>query len=419
MFLTKQGGFIVRPIATLLGKFMSLIYEFFSSMGIVSIGLSIIVFTLLVRLLLVPLMFKTNKSSKVMAYIQPEINKVTKKYKGKKDQESLMAQQRETKAIQDKYGVSMTGGCLTSLIQMPIFFAVYNVIRNIPAYVGKVRNLYEPIANKIYSDSAAFEALKDFKENGGYSVLSSVSLEEGNVNTIIDVLAKFPSEAWDAFSQKVSSNQGLVDAISANKGQIIDTYSFLGGIDLTSAPGFALTAAFLIPVLSMVFQFMSMKATPQQSGDPSQEQTMKTMRNMMYIFPIMSFLVCVNVPAGVGLYWAMGSLISFFTSLSINYYFKKCDMEKIIGKCMAKAEKKRAKRKAKGKKTFMEKMQEAAYGKQPETNVNNRATGSNLKSYNTSSMNKSDNSGVRYREGSLAAKANAMQRYKNNDGGKN
>ena len=84
MFLTQSGGFIMKPISKLLGVILSLLYDGLNSLGIINIGLAIILFTLIIRLLLLPLMIKQNRASKIMNYIQPEINKVTKKYKGKK-----------------------------------------------------------------------------------------------------------------------------------------------------------------------------------------------------------------------------------------------------------------------------------------------------------------------------------------------
>ena len=348
MFLTQHSGAILGPIARLLGVVINWIYELLEKIGINNIGITIILFTLVIRLCLCPSIYKQNRSSKIMKYIQPELNKVTKKYRGKKDQESMMAQQAETRKIQEKYGVSMTGGCLSSLIQMPIFFALYNVIQNVPAYVHKVYNLYEPIAKAIYGNSDAISKLQEFQ--GEYSSLKTVELDPNNINTIIDVLAKFPADAWDKFSGLFNSSSPIVDAINQNSGKITEIYSFVGGIDLTTAPGFAFTFALIIPVLSMVFQYLSMNATPMQTnGDPTQDATMKSMKTMMKVFPIMSFFVCVSAPAGVGLYWATGSLISFLTSKIINAYFKHCDMEKIVEKAKKKAAKKIAKRKAKGK----------------------------------------------------------------------
>lgn len=427
MFLTQEGGIIVKPISILLGKFMNLLYELFLSMDITSIGLAILLFTIIVRLLFVPLMFKQNKSSKLMNYIQPEINKATKKYRGKTDQESMLAQQRITREIQSKYGVSMTSGCLTSLIQFPIFIAVYNVIRNIPAYVDKVRALYEPIASSILSDDKAFKILEAFQKDSSVKTLSTVTLENGNINTYIDVLAKVPSDQLADLSKSFSEGGfSEIAAMIANNSQAInDTYNFLGIIDLTAAPGFHFTIALIIPILSMIFQFMSMYATPQQtSSDPQQQATMKTMKTMMAVMPIMSFFVCISVPAGVGLYWAMGSLLSFLTSLGINLYFKHADMEKILEKSAKKAAKKNAKKKASGKKSFWEKMQDAAMGQVPEDSskprVNNKAATMSLKTleadYNNSDATKPK---VEYKKGSLAYRANAVQRYNDNNGGKN
>ena len=78
--------------------------------------------------------------------IQPEIQKIQKKYKDRKDQESMLKQQQELQAVYDKYGTSMTSGCLPTLIQFPIILALYRVIQNIPAYVGKIKEMYSPIA---------------------------------------------------------------------------------------------------------------------------------------------------------------------------------------------------------------------------------------------------------------------------------
>ncbi len=422
MFLTQESGLIMGPVTKLLGLVINWLYNLSSSMGIVGIGLTIIVFTMLIRLILFPSMLKQNKSSKINSYIQPEINKIQKKYRNKKDQESMLKQQQEVREVQEKYGASMTGGCLTSLIQLPIFFAIYNVVQNIPAYVTKIKELYVPIAEAIKNDPNAFNALAKFKEETKVSALKMVEISSTNTNSIIDALAQFPTSAWDSFVENYLGNNSaaVVDAINSNIGSINEVYSFIGGINLMTAPGFKLTLALLIPILSMVFQFLSMNANPiQLTGDPTQDATMKSMKTMMNVMPIMSFFITVNVPAGVGLYWATGSLVSFITSKSIKFYFDKADMEKIVEKSKEKASKKIAKRKAKGKKTFMEKMMEASNGQQPQqTSSRNLASNGSLKSYNSSTM-KTQNSGVKYREGSLASKANALQRFNDNNGGKN
>jgi len=414
MFLTQDDGLIVGPIARLMGWILEGLYDLLNNLGIVTIGVAIILFTLIIRLCLFPMMFKQSKSTKISQYIQPEINKVTKKYKGKKDQESMLAQQQEVRKIQEKYGVSLSAGCLQSIIQLPIFFALYAVIRNIPAYVSKVKDLYLPIANKIAANQAVFDKFVAYNESEKINAMVKPTID--NTNSIIDILSKVSDqEAWTELSNALA-NTDVTNAINANVDKITDIYSFIGGINLAAVPGFALTTAILIPILSMVFQFLSLKASPSQStagasNDPTAEATMKSMKTMLMIMPVFSFFVTVNVPAGLGLYWATGSLVSFLTSVLTNTYFKYCDMEKVVEKSKNKAAKKIEKKKKSGKKSFMDKLQEAAYGAPEENNTSKSTIAStSLKNYTSNTMNKNA-SGVKYRENSLAAKANIMERY--------
>ena len=159
--LTKTGG-ILGPIAGILGWIMDLLFRFTSTFGIENIGLCIILFTLVTKILMMPLTIKQQKSSKLMAVMQPEINAIQKKYKGKEnDQKSAMMMQAEMKAVYEKYGTSMTGGCLPLAIQMPIIFALYRVIWNVPAYVGSVKNAFMPLVEKILATSGSQEVLSE------------------------------------------------------------------------------------------------------------------------------------------------------------------------------------------------------------------------------------------------------------------
>ena len=114
---------------------------------------------ILIKLILFPLTVKQQKSSKLMAVMQPEMNAIQQKYKGKTDQQSMMMQQQEMKAVYEKYGTSMTGGCVQMLIQMPILFALYRVIINIPAYVPSVRVFFDNVVKMCIRDRSLSEAL--------------------------------------------------------------------------------------------------------------------------------------------------------------------------------------------------------------------------------------------------------------------
>ena len=130
MILTKAGS-ILGPIATVLGYIMDILFRFTDIFGIFNVGLCIILFTIVMKTLMIPLTIKQQKTTKLMSVMNPEIQAIQKKYKGKTDNESLQRQNVEVQAVYEKYGTSMTGGCLPLLIQMPILFALYRVIYNL------------------------------------------------------------------------------------------------------------------------------------------------------------------------------------------------------------------------------------------------------------------------------------------------
>lgn len=150
ILLTQNNTFIIGDVAKILGWIMDVLFNFLNSVfGIQNIGLCIILFTVIIYLLMLPLTIKQQKFSKLSAKMNPEIQEIQKKYKNKKDNTSMMAMNEETQAVYAKYGVSATGSCLQMLIQLPILFALYRVIMNVPAYVGGVKNVFTELAGQI------------------------------------------------------------------------------------------------------------------------------------------------------------------------------------------------------------------------------------------------------------------------------
>ena len=171
-----------------------MLFRFTSMFGIVNIGLCIILFTLVTKLLMIPLTIKQQKSSKLMAVMQPELTAIQKKYKGKEgDQKAMMMMQTETKAVYEKYGTSMTGGCLPMLIQLPIIFALYRVIYNIPAYVHSVRGYYEMVIANL---PAGFQTNQTFMDLASSSKMLS-GADFTDLNKVIDLLYTFTGKQWE------------------------------------------------------------------------------------------------------------------------------------------------------------------------------------------------------------------------------
>ena len=196
ILLTQDDGAILGPISKLLGFIMEGIFNVLDAIGIPNIGLAIIIFTIVIYLLLMPLTIKQQKFSKLSAKMSPELQAIQKKYKNKKDNESMMAMNQETQAVYAKYGVSPTGSCVQLIIQMPILFALYRVIYAMPAYVTKIKDAFYPLVEKLRSDSAAVEYVKGLQNSAMYmKQFNNDSFVNGNVqyveNTMMPLMSAF------------------------------------------------------------------------------------------------------------------------------------------------------------------------------------------------------------------------------------
>ena len=161
ILLTPYDGAILGPIAKLLGVIMDAIYMFmYNVFGVENVGLSIILFTIVIYTLMLPLTYQQQKFSKLNQAMQPELKAIQDKYKGKKDEASQMAMNSETQMIYDKYGVNPMGSCGQMLIQMPILFALYRVFYNVPAYISAVRDKFIVIADEIMTYDGFAEIMK-------------------------------------------------------------------------------------------------------------------------------------------------------------------------------------------------------------------------------------------------------------------
>lgn len=342
IILTQSNTFLIGDIAKLLGIIMNGLFEMISSIGIETgaIGLSIILFTLVVKMLMFPMTIKQQKFSKISAVMNPEIQAIQAKYKGKSDQDSMLKMQAETKAVYEKYGTSPTGGCLQLIIQLPILYALFRVINNIPAYVASVKTVFMNIVTPLMAENDFMGKISSFAEA---HAMSMEKYDFTQPNYVIDLLYKFTDSEWE---ELISKFPDLTTVISENLIRINNMNNFLG-VNLAEAPGFALTPALLIPILSGVTQWISTKLmTSNQPVNANDEEntmasSMKMMNNMM---PLISAFFCITMPSGLGIYWVATSTFMIIQQLILNSYFNRMDMEELIMKNLEKANKKRAKK---------------------------------------------------------------------------
>lgn len=337
---TKAGS-IMGPIATVFGYIMDWLFIITSNFGIMNIGLCIILFTVITKILLLPLTIKQQKSSKLMSLMNPEIKAVQKKYQGKTDQTSMAKQKMEMEAIYEKYGCNPTAGCLPMLIQLPIILALYRVIYNIPAYVPSVRVFFDNVAEPL---SKQPDFINKIAELANIAKLPVDKFDYTDLDKIVDLLYKFTPDNWKTLENTFPQ---MADVIIENGTKIIEMNSFFG-IDLASAPftGFTtITIAWVIPILAGVTQWISTKMItnmqPQQDQDAPGAQMMN---GMMVTMPLMSVFFCFTLPAALGVYWVVQGVIQIFQQLFVNSYMNKVDIDDLIRKNVEKMNKKRAKK---------------------------------------------------------------------------
>ena len=407
---TKSGVPILGQVSTLLGWLMDGIYRVLDMIGIQNVGLSIIIFTLIIYMILTPIQIKQQKLSKMTAIMNPELQAIQKKYKNKKDQASMMKMQEETTLVYQKYGVSPMGTCLPLLIQMPILLALYQVIYRIPAYVGSVRAIFTDAVTKITSVNGYTDIIQNFLTDNKINTVQ-LTLENGVAtnNSIIDVLYKLSPSQWEAFAE-IDKFSSFSNVINDTASEIAHVQSFLG-LNIADTPfaivktaiaaGSILLAigAILIPFLAWFTQWLNYKLMPQATSSNnsdaanSMEATMKTMNTTM---PLMSAFFCLTLPVGMGIYWIAGAVIRSVQMLVINRHMANLDLDKLIKKNMEKAQKKRAKEGL------------------PPQKITNQAH-QNARKINTANIQveqKDSSSAPKdYKPGSLASKANMVKQF--------
>lgn len=353
IILTQYDGAILGPIAKLLGWIMSGIYYVMEHVfGIQNIGLAIIILTLVIYLCMFPVTYKQQKFSKLTQKMQPELQEVQKKYKGKKDQVSMQKMQEETQAIYEKYGTSPTGGCLYMFISFPILLALYRVINNVPAYIGSVKAIFTDSVNGIMATEGFADTMANFIKDNRIAVTANFESTDNGVlfNSIIDVLYKMGESGWDALRNTFT---GLSDVFSSTQ-ESLNHVNFFLGLNIGESPWYIMRNAFsdkawllligalMIPVVSWLTQVLNMKLMPSAANSDNDQMArqMKTMNTMM---PLFSFVMCFTVPVGLGIYWIAGALFRSIQQVLLNKHMEKINLDDIIAENREKAKKKREK----------------------------------------------------------------------------
>lgn len=414
MLLTAYNGAILGPIAKLLGWVMNGIYHLMAMIGLENVGLSIIIFTLVVYACLFPLTYKQQKFSKLSQKMQPELQAIQKKYNGKKDQASMMAMQEETQAVYQKYGVSMMGSCVQLLIQMPLLLALYRVFMNVPAYVSSVKDNFTDLVNGIMATGGYQDKMTQLVTDlnilttpkADFTVTDTTAL----ANSTVDVLYKMNSSGWDKLHELFPDLGSVIDSTS----QAVNHVNTFIVYNISDSPWQLITsnfsthhylmvfAAILIPVISYLTQVLNIKMMPQAASTGAGGDNADAMAAQM--MPLFSLFMCFTVPVGLGIYWIAGAVVRSIQQFFLNKHFEKLDLDDIIRKNQEKAKKKR-------EKMGIAENQISNAARMSTKHINENAGKTVSSAEKELQLEKANAAKAHAKEGSMAAKANMVRDF--------
>ncbi len=281
-----------------LGYILGFIYDFVGNYG-----WSLIIFTIFIKLILLPLGLKQQKSTTKMQQIQPKVAEIQKKYEN--DQQKLS---EETMKLYKEYGVNPAGGCLPLLIQLPILFGLYRVI-------------YSPITYMLHYTDAEVAALRE------------------------QYLAN--PEFIEKFGDLAGKAANMAQILIAKANDLIN-FDFLG-VDISATPSITkISVLWAIPILAALTTYLSSKITttisgnkedkkkkaeepvkkervlsPDQKKQPSANSAESMTKSMSIMMPLMTLWITFTLPATIGIYWTVSNIVSLAQTVLLNGYYKK------------------------------------------------------------------------------------------------
>ena len=295
--MSTIGYYICVPFAWLVRLFYNLTNSY---------GVALILFTLVIKLIMLPFQMKSKKSMMRMSRVSGQMQELQKRYA--KNQAKL---QEEMQKIYEEEGVNPMSGCLWSLIPFPILIALYSIIR-------------QPITHFMMLSKDVLQTVVQSAADAGVNLTNIVMMDKATGAPALK----------DGLYQMAAYGQiNLVKAVqemglSTPDGWFNVNYKFLG-LDLTATPWeyvknftftWAVIGVILIPILAGLSQFvfskLTMKTQPQADAAGG-----ASMKSMMYMMPLMSVYIAFIMPAALGVYWIAQSVFSLIQEAILNKTF--------------------------------------------------------------------------------------------------
>ncbi len=276
---------------------------------------TLLVFAVIIKLILFPFSIKQQRNSQKQAKLRPKEAAIRKKYAGRTDKATQTKMQEEVLALYRSEGFNPASGCLPLLIQFPILLAVFRVVTAPLTYILRI-------------GKENIEAIKEIATKLAETAGSRVDAME--INWIKEIVL-------NRDSQIVTDGFAKIEGVKLD--EIIkfhDNFDFFGtGINLLDKPTVGLNWLILIPILTFVIVYGSMKLTrkftyqPSTGNEQQDNATASSMKIMDLMMPLMSVWFSFMYPAAIGIYWMMQNLLGSVQQFALYKLFPipKCSEE--------------------------------------------------------------------------------------------
>ena len=377
-------------INQIFGSILSIIFTGVSSISpAYALAISIIIFTLVARVLLTPLQLSSQRTSRGLSKIQPELQKIQAKYKGKTDQASQLKQSQEMQALYKKYKINPFAGCLPLLIQFPLIMALFNVLRQPAKYIAKLGAEYTNIAGTVMENVANYQAtLSTFAD--AVKTTSRATFDLANQESLGQFLSHLNTTQWKEFLGQIN-DQATVTTIT-NSLKLKQQYEEFLGFNVVDSPNILISSKWwviLIPIIAGASTYIFTKITMAANGQAQAQAAGQAnpadsmMKIMNIIMPIMTGAFAYTMPIGLALYWIAGNVIMLGQQLIVGKMLEKQDakMEAMLAKEREEARKN-------NKVTTKKVMKKVPVQKQPEQDATKQSTNETKKTYTKKVMKK-------------------------------
>ncbi len=297
-------------------------------------GWSMVVFTLLIKLILLPLDYKSRKSMRRMTRLQPQVAKLQKKYAN--DKEKL---NQKTAELYRREGINPMSGCLPMLVSMVILFIMFAAMRT--------------VANTEMASQALGLLTTGTQTNESWLWIKNIWMPDSPFNPVIADSANLriiPADIWakvfaslDSASVTALAQYGIDAAtisgetvfaalqtlpVYAQETQLWATMPQLNLLIVNLSIYAHNNGWFILPILAAVTQYLMTLSQPQPAADPNNPAA-STNKFMKYFFPLFSLWICSSYNAIFALYWVVGNVFAWVQGLVMNKMFEKMDENQV------------------------------------------------------------------------------------------